>query len=267
MSMLEAHMNAVESSILQTALIPSNAGHTLHRGTPRENLISNFLSTHLSSNVAIGSGEIFDHQSNPRESRNQFDIVIYRKNYPKLDFGGVNGFLVESVVATIEVKSLLNRKSMQQAVSAAANLKQLEPKYARFASFGWFPPKPLSFVVAYGGPANISTVIDWQTSARDELGLETDRWPAGARLTTAGHSLDGVCVLGMGSHFLCNTPLFEEHSDPRVKTFSWQGERGSLLFFFLALQQACMNMESSSLNTKPYLADHNFHGAFHASDS
>jgi hypothetical protein len=58
MGMLEAHMSAVESALLQTAQIPANAGHTLHRGTPRENLIVNFLKSHLSENVAIGTGEI-----------------------------------------------------------------------------------------------------------------------------------------------------------------------------------------------------------------
>ncbi|WP_156901604.1 DUF6602 domain-containing protein [Azohydromonas australica] len=69
-------MSAVENAILQTSGIPANAGHSLHRGTPRENLIVNFLSSHLSENMAIGSGEIFDFRSKPREQRNQFDIVI-----------------------------------------------------------------------------------------------------------------------------------------------------------------------------------------------
>jgi hypothetical protein len=260
--MLEAHMNAVESGLLQTAQIPANAGHMLHRGTPRENLIVNFLKSHLSANVAIGTGEIIDHRSKPREPRNQFDVVIYRRNYPKLDFGGVDGFLVESVVATIEVKSVLDSAAVVQAVTAASNLKKLEPEYSRSASFGWFPPKPLSFVVAYSGPAKMSTVSDWETKARNDLALPSDNRTPEERLKTSGHCLDGISVLGLGAHFLCNTPTFGNQIDPRARTFLWEGERGSLLFFFLALQQACQSMENASLNTRPYLEGHAFNGTF-----
>jgi hypothetical protein len=106
--MLKSHMDAIENHLLQISQIPANSGHTLHRGTPREAFIKEFLETHLSENVAIGTGEIIDASSQPRELRNQYDIVLYKKNYPKLDFGGgINGFLIESVVATIEVKSVL----------------------------------------------------------------------------------------------------------------------------------------------------------------
>ena len=58
--MLAAHMDAVEASLVHTAQIPANAGHTLHRGTPREAFIKQFLEGHLSANVAIGTGEIID---------------------------------------------------------------------------------------------------------------------------------------------------------------------------------------------------------------
>ncbi|MFP3503246.1 DUF6602 domain-containing protein [Burkholderia sp. SIMBA_062] len=261
--MLEAHFDAVEATLLQTSKISANAGHTLHRGTPRENLIANFLSTHLSSNVSIGTGEIIDHRSAPREQRNQYDIIIYRNNYPKLDFGGVSGFLVESVLATIEVKSLLDEAAMHQAVSAAANLKRLEPQYSRHVSLGWFPPKPLSFVIAYAGPAQMDTVKNWQKKACAALDLPRDEWVHTDRLKTPGHSLDGVAVLGRGAHFLCNTPLFPSSLDPRARTFLWEGERGALMFFFLALQDACMAHETANMNTKPYLTSHAFNGTFY----
>jgi hypothetical protein len=206
--------------------------------------------------------QIIDHRSKPREPRNQFDIVIYRRNYPKLDFGGVTGFLVESVVATIEVKSVLDSAAVLQAVTAASNLKKLEPQYSRAASFGWFPPKPLSFLIAYSGPAKMSTVRDWENKARTDLLLPPDEWTAAERLKTPGHCLDGVSVLGLGAHYLCNTPMYGSQIDPRARTFLWEGERGSLLFFFLALQQACQNMENASLNTRPYLEGHAFDGTF-----
>src|SRR3990172_1939426 len=114
--MLKSHMDAVETSLIHISQIPANAGHTLHRGTPREAFIKEFLEGHLSANVAIGTGEIIDAASQPNAPRNQFDIVIYKKNYPKLDFGGgISGFLIESVIATVEVKSTLAQRDMEQA--------------------------------------------------------------------------------------------------------------------------------------------------------
>ena len=90
--MLTAHMNAVENHLLAISKIPANSGHSLHKGTPREAFIREFLESHLNTTVSIGSGEIIDSKSAPNEKRNQFDIVIYKRNYPRLDFGGgING--------------------------------------------------------------------------------------------------------------------------------------------------------------------------------
>lgn len=126
--MLYSHMKAVEEHLLAISKVPANSGHSLHKGTPREAFIREFLEKHLNSTVAIGTGEIIDSRSKPNEQRNQFDIVIYKRNYPKLDFGGgVSGFLAESVVATIEVKSTLDKAGIEQAVRAARANNGIHP--------------------------------------------------------------------------------------------------------------------------------------------
>src|SRR5690348_2512453 len=97
--LLKDHMAAVERSLLASAGISANAGHSLHKGTPREVFVRSFLQNHLSEQVAIGTGEIIDSHSQAGQPRNQMDVVIYKRNYPKLDFGGsVSGFLVESAI-------------------------------------------------------------------------------------------------------------------------------------------------------------------------
>ena len=45
--MLLAHMSAVEEQLLATSKIPANSGHSLHKGTPREAFIREFLEAHL----------------------------------------------------------------------------------------------------------------------------------------------------------------------------------------------------------------------------
>ncbi|MBB6246225.1 DUF6602 domain-containing protein [Rhodanobacter sp. A1T4] len=68
-------MDAKENALIAISRIPANSGHSLHKGTPREAFIREFLQSHLPENVAIGTGEIIDASSQPRAQRNQFDIV------------------------------------------------------------------------------------------------------------------------------------------------------------------------------------------------
>jgi hypothetical protein len=160
--MLKTHLDAVEDQLIATSRIPANAGHPLHRGTPRESFIKAFLEGHISAQVSIGTGEIIDATSTPRQPRNQFDIVVYRSDYPRLDLGGgINAFLAESVIATMEVKSLLTEKELEKAILSARNVKNLQRNVSFAMTSGYVPPGILSYVVAYDGPTQIATVYQW----------------------------------------------------------------------------------------------------------
>ncbi|MCC8405808.1 hypothetical protein LJ655_28800 [Paraburkholderia sp. MMS20-SJTN17] len=254
--MLAAHMDAVEASLLQTSRIPANSGHTLHRGTPREAFIRQFLESHLSANVTIGTGEIIDANSTPRAPRNQFDIVIYKKNYPKLDFGGgVSGFMIESVVATIEVKSLLDQAAIDQSVRAASNAKGLTPNITKSFSTGWIPPKILNFVVAYDGPAQMSTAHGWILNSHTSLGIPLPAWTQQTKVNTPGTALDGVFLLQKGFIKLDNSPLSLNSGVnplPGIHVVC-DSPTGNLLMLFLFLQEACNNIEGAWLNPIPYV--------------
>jgi len=258
--MLTAHMNAVEDHLLAISKIPANSGHSLHKGTPREAFIREFLESHLNSTVAIGTGEIIDFQSQPGGKRNQFDIVIYKRNYPRLDFGGgVNGFLAESVVATIEVKTTLDKPGIEQAVRAARNAKELKKNEVTSFSSGYIPPSILSFVVAYDGPAKMETVHTWIKEIYQSEGLAEPDMPAeGDRSRIAGPAIEGVFVLGKGFLNFDNAPygfvqpeLRKAH--PQVKWAIANTERGSLLSLFLLLTVATSSLQGAWLNPLPYL--------------
>lgn len=255
-------MNAVEDHLLAISRIPANAGHSLHKGTPREAFIREFLESHLNSTVAIGTGEIIDANSKPNVQRNQFDIVIYKRNYPKLDFGGgINAFLAESVVATIEVKSTVDKAGIEQAVRAARAAKQLHRSEVRSFSAGYIPPSVLSFVVAYDGPAKMETVHVWVKEAYRNQGLsEPDMPPESDRSRVAGPALEGVFVLGKGFLNFDNAPygfipkeVQKDH--PNVHWAIAQSQKGSLLSFFLLLTMATSNADGSWLNPLPYLQE------------
>ena len=258
--MLIAHMNAVEDHLLAIAQIPANSGHPLNKGTPREAFIREFLEKHLNSTVAIGTGEIIDCQSKPNEKRNQFDIVIYKRNYPRLDFGGgINGFFVESVVATIEVKSTLDKSGVEQAVRAARNAKQLRKNEVKSFYTGYVPPSLLSLVVAYDGPAEMETVHTWVKETYKAEGIfEPDMPPETERSQIASPALEGIFVLGKGFLNFDNAPYGFMTPDirkthPEVHWAIANADRGSLLSFFLLLTVATSNVEGSWLNPLPYL--------------
>lgn len=254
--MLKSHMDATETHLISISKIPANAGHMLHRGTPRETFIKEFLQNHLSANVSIGTGEIIDANSKPREQRNQYDIVIYKNNYPKLDFGGgVTGFLIESVVATIEVKSVLDQAGIVQSVSAAHKAKGLVSNVNISFSTGWIPPKVISYVVAYDGPVQMNTVYGWICKAHNDHNIPLPTWTQQNRTSVPSTALDGVIVLNKGFVKLDNSPLtLNNLQNPVTGThILCDAPSGNLLMLFLALQEACNNIQGAWLNAIPYL--------------
>jgi len=259
--MLKSHMNAVEEQLIATSKIPANSGHSLHKGTPREAFIKEFLQKHLPKNVSIGTGEIIDSQSKPGKQRNQFDIVIYKNNYPKLDFGGgINGFLVESVIATIEVKSTLTKKGLENSIRAAKNSKALKINVVHHIPGGYIPPAILNYVIAYAGPKKIKTTYKWIKLVHDSLKISCPSLSTNEklRMSTPSSSIDGVFVLQKGFIYFDNVPtgfinnsLRKEH--PNYKWVLSNCNNGNLLLLFLFLQRATENTQGQLLNISSYL--------------
>ncbi len=260
--MLKNHMDAVENQLLATSRIPANSGHSLHKGTPREAFIKEYLEGHLPSNVAIGTGEIIDASSTPGQSRNQYDIVIYRRTYPKLDFGGgISGFLVESVIATIEVKSNLTQIELNNAATAARNCKALVPNTVSSFRSGYIPPSVLNYVVAYDGPANMKTVYGWIGTEYQKLDIEVSQLPqdANQRIGTSSAAIDAIFVLGKGFLYFDNIPIGfindeNRQANPSLKWVFSDTPNGNLLLLFIMIQGATANIEARWLNAVPYLS-------------
>jgi hypothetical protein len=260
--MLKSHMDAVEQQLLATSKIPANSGHSLHKGTPREAFIKEYLEAHLPSNVAIGTGEIIDANSTPGQSRNQYDIVIYKRSYPKLDFGGsISGFLIESVIATIEVKSILTQAEFGKAAKSAYNSKKLTPNTVSSFSTGYIPPRILNYVVAYDGPTSMSTVHGWINTEYQKIGIVPTALPqdSNERVSTPGEAIDAVFVLGKGFLYLDNLPFgfvsdINRQASPTLKWVFTDSVNGNLLWLFMLIQQATANIEGKWLNAIPYLS-------------
>ncbi|MCE9561165.1 MAG: hypothetical protein K8U57_03835 [Planctomycetes bacterium] len=260
--MLREHFAAVEKVLLAQSSVAANSGHSLHMGTPREWFVRDFLNDHLGLNIGIGSGEIIDSTSEAKGTRNQFDVVIYRTDFPKLCFGGgIDCFLAESVIATIEVKSTLKEEEFKTSVAAAAKLKAMKRSLYN-AGGGYYPPAIASFIVAFDGVAKMQTVLGWLNDAHAACKppIQAQKLPADqlARLKIPSPSIDGVFVLGVGFLKFDNLLLTFTSDDGRKAhpDHQWEygnAKEGALQELFLILTFLATSYTQTLWEPRPYL--------------
>lgn len=129
---MNPHYTKLAKSIIEFALSRSNAASELHhaglRGRAREIFAKDLLTPFLSPNVDTCTGIIVDSQGG---SSRQIDIIIYDKTLiPSLMFTGEEGIVpIESVLATIEVKSTLTRNELFKSVQNAHSVKNLKARF------------------------------------------------------------------------------------------------------------------------------------------
>ncbi len=88
--------------------------HPTLTGSAREFIVQELLRSFLPARCGIGSGRVIAATESPSP---QIDIVIFDKSFPQFEMpGGSALFPVESVIATIEVKSRLDKVSLEQAL-------------------------------------------------------------------------------------------------------------------------------------------------------
>ncbi len=109
----------------ESKLVSSIVQHYGEIGSAREALIKGVLFRILPSIYEIGTGEIVDHKG--KHSR-QIDIIIARRDFPTLALpSGSKVYLIESVLATIEVKSSLKKQTLIEALENCASVADLSP--------------------------------------------------------------------------------------------------------------------------------------------
>ena len=111
----------VREELLEAALIE----HRGEAGRGREQVIREFLSTVLPAGFAVSSGFVID--ATGAKSR-QVDVVVCRPgDYPIFSIAGINHFIIESVVAVVEIKASLSSVSgVVDACDAVASVKRLD---------------------------------------------------------------------------------------------------------------------------------------------
>ena len=203
-TLFSSHLERIQRRLEAEGKAAQSFHHGLNRGLIREAFIREFLSENISEFWGVGTGEIFSRESRDQEARNQVDVVIHNKRYPKLPLAaGIDLFFVETVSSFIEIKSRLTKDDVKQAAAAAKRIKDLTDfESQQFNPTGMVKnPRPYAFIFAYEGPAKIETVLRWMRdiSAEGDYGL--DRLGAcnpEDRQFFDHQFVDGIFVLGKG---------------------------------------------------------------------
>ncbi len=204
MTLFRSHFDRIRRRLEAEGNAARSFHHGLNRGLIREAFIREFLAQNISDLWGVSTGEIFDGETKEGEIRNQIDVVIHNKRYPKLPLAaGIDLFFIETVSSTIEIKSRLTKEDVRDAAAVAKRIKSL----ARFDPQSFNPtgmvknPRPYSFIFAYEGPAKIATVLNWMmdVSKEDSFGLDDLRSTNPGERGFFNHLfVDGVFVLGQG---------------------------------------------------------------------
>lgn len=231
--------------------------HTVTEGNARELFVKSFLQSHIPASYSIGSGEAFEYSSLPKstktdERRNQIDVLIYKNDYPKISFGDTGAYLIEGIVATIEVKSCLDEAAVIQAVKTARALKKM-----KLTTTGGKKRYLYCSLIGYtSNTDDMKTVASRLSKAEEEL--ENDSITGHNEKFNNGYdapSIDCVVALGKGVVHAYNSRL---GFVPPVGTTSYRwlyanGSTNNLLVWYLQLLAACgINKE---INVLQYLKD------------
>lgn len=153
----ETAIETLQSQYKATRLLK----HSATAGAAREQLIKDFLISHLPELVSVVSGQIFDAQN---KFSCQQDIVLVLKSMPRLPFASGNDMIFqEGVVSTLEIKTTLNGTVLGSICQNIESVRSLQPNIGASAQLGithsWPSTKILTAVVTYEA-ASIENLVN-----------------------------------------------------------------------------------------------------------
>ena len=148
--LIKSYSSAIVGGLAAKIAASSPLKHRLTKGELRELFTVDILNAFLTSQFSIGTGVIINQKE---EQSNQTDIIIYDNRilppFIKEQYIGV--YPAESVVGTIEIKSILDAKALKKAIedSAILHTKVYNVDSSLYRDYPYL--KPLSGIVGFYG--------------------------------------------------------------------------------------------------------------------
>jgi len=121
----EAIMWALADEVTKQLDLAKRIDHPGESGRAREQILTSFIHRLVPSTFGVATGFVVDAVGGLSK---QIDIVVYRNDYaPIFEIGGVKHFLVESVIAVLEVKAAITSIArLNQALENIRSVKCLD---------------------------------------------------------------------------------------------------------------------------------------------
>jgi len=145
-SVIKDIMHSLNEGVLSELSLSKSIEHSGESGRAREKIITNFLKRILPSKYKVDTGFVIDAVGGISK---QIDVVIYRDSYHSvLEIGEIKYFMVESVVAVIEVKATIKDKAtLNQALQNIKSVKTLDRSNEGKNSVVYPNPKPIENLI------------------------------------------------------------------------------------------------------------------------
>lgn len=239
MNEIRDHFRRIAEHLKSAARIAAGSGHSATTGRLRECVVKEFLRPHLPKDFEIRAGVVVD--STGTRSTQQ-DCVIVDTRFPLIDLGSEDEglFLAESVLATIEVKSYLDKRELCDSLTKISRLKSMKRTGSleyRKGPAAIIVPEALpilAYMFAFDGTSPSVLVEHIGEFAHGQVDGHThDR----------SQIVDGICVLEQGALWI--DPLMATVSNDAVylpqlaapTMWSHAYRRDALLVFYRQLQR------------------------------
>lgn len=222
--------------------LSSKIEHNGLKGTIREDKLKEYLSKLFPTKYAIGNGVIVD--ANETQSRQQ-DFIIYDNfNSPKLmETESVQVIPIESVYATIEVKSTLTVDELEKSIKNIESVKKLE-KTKPFSSpliISSIIP-PICMIFAYTSDTSLNNIVKKIDEFNNSIDIK--------------NRLSIVCILDKGLIFGINRQGFKEieivPTDNTILVTHEDKLENNLYLFYLLMMTAINNIVMPPVNLMGY---------------
>ncbi len=181
--------------------------HKLTEGQLKELFLTDVLKLFLSQQFDVGSGIVINHKG---EESNQTDVIIYDRRMipPFIQRGSVGAYPVESVLATIEVKSTLGTSEFRKAEKAARRLVGIYKKCTFFEESAYTPNDP---------PPPLCAVFGLKLGSPKLLRKDDEN--ARKWLKQSSQNISAICAVGEYSWIKMGPPAYF--------TMDWKFQRGN----------------------------------------
>lgn len=241
---MNAHYRKIAKSIIEFALAQSAAAtelpHAGFRGRVREIFVRNLLTPFLSPNVGTCTGVVVDSEGG---CSRQVDVIVYDRNLiPSLMFTGEEGIVpIESVLATVEVKSRLTKDELVSAIRNAHSVKERRAKYREVMMVTPEKNSPLCCLFAFNSDSTPDKELSRLESAVSQVNNETDH--------KVYVPLSGVCV-GNTSFTCCMKIENDQFPKPTFETLTM--DAAIRFVVFLVDQIAILERQRSKMLISHY---------------